>query len=240
MIVITEDGYIPLLPFLLTGRTETQLSLSDKINPEVSNQVAENRDEFGWQAIYYPPAKWLLINVPGANVQHAQNTQTSAWCQFRGMPALCWGQYDNKIYFGGKGGKVNQADTGGVDVDDPIIGEVQYAFNYLGSKHGKQFKQMRPLIESTGRVEVAVGIAVDFGEAIITARPSITSGGTEWNTSPWNTFGWAPGTTFFDHWQILSDGGTTISPIFSTNTRGQRIRLFSVDIMFENAAINIS
>ena len=35
VIVITEDGYIPLLPFLLSGRTETQLSLSDKINQEV-------------------------------------------------------------------------------------------------------------------------------------------------------------------------------------------------------------
>ena len=239
VVVITEDGYIPLLPFLLTGRTETQLSLSDKINQEVSDQVEENRDEFGWQAVYYPPAKWLLINVPGANVQHVQNTQTSAWCQFRGMPALCWGEYDNKVYFGGEGGKVNQADTGGVDVDNAIIGEVQYAFNYMGNRNNKSFKQIRPLIESTASVQVAVGVAIDFDESAITATPVITSGGTPWNTQAWDSFTWAPGKTFFDNWQIVDQYGTTISLIFKTDTKGVRTRLFSADIMYENCEVNI-
>ena len=66
------------------------------------------------------------------------------------------------MYFGGEGGKVNQADTGGVDVDNAIIGEVQYAFNYMGNRNNKNFKQIRPLIESTASVQVAVGVAIDF------------------------------------------------------------------------------
>ena len=155
------------------------------------------------------------------------------------MPALCWGEYDNKVYFGGEGGKVNQADTGGVDVDNAIIGEVQYAFNYMGDRNNKQFKQIRPLIESTSRVQVAVGVAIDFDEAAITATPVITSGGVQWNTQPWNSFTWAPGKTFFDNWQVVDQYGTTISLIFKTDTKGVRTRLFSADIMFEKCAVNL-
>ena len=140
VVVITEDGYIPLLPFLLTGRTETQLSLSDKINQEVSDQVEENRDEFGWQAVYYPPAKWLLINVPGANVQHVRTRRPPHGVSSGECPPYVGASTITKSISAARAARSTQADTGGVDVDNAIIGEVQYAFNYMGNRNNKSFQ----------------------------------------------------------------------------------------------------
>src|SRR6266576_5907 len=78
----------------------------------------------GWQALYYPAGTRMIYNIPNINgtfSQHIFNTSTQAWCRFRNIPSLCWGIYNDALYYGGARGVVKQADIGANDTGTPIL-----------------------------------------------------------------------------------------------------------------------
>ena len=84
LIVITADGYIPLLPFLSTDRANRALAVSDNISGAVNDAVRANASTFGWQPVLYPRGNMAIFNAPliaGVNAvahQHVINTVTGA------------------------------------------------------------------------------------------------------------------------------------------------------------------
>ena len=102
LVAITTDGYVPVLELLRSsrGRTGGYLNLSDTIASAVSRAVGLYGEDFGWQPVLYTDAKWLLFNIPAGQgtVQHVMNTQTRAWCRFRGLAAACWVTHGKRIF----------------------------------------------------------------------------------------------------------------------------------------------
>ena len=109
LIAITADGYMPLLRFLKTGRTQTRLAVSDAITSAVSADARLHGDETGWQAILYPRANWVLFNVPegdGSHAhQHVMNTQTGARCHVHEHGRLVLGAVRGPALFRRRGGR---------------------------------------------------------------------------------------------------------------------------------------
>ena len=243
-VVITADGYVPLLPFLRANRSETNLALSDRIASEVTEAVRTFGDNFGWQAVLYPRGNWLLFNVPEVEgqyaVQHVMNTQTRAWCRFTDMPASCWEVHGGRLYFGAPAGTVYLADEGGTDAGANIKGVAQTAFRYIGGPRHKRFALCRPLVASDSAVQIGLGAAVDFQEArpAIVARPSIVVPGTRWDTAPWDSFKWAAGNTLLREWQSIHQEGAAVSIAISTETSNALLlNWYASEVLYEPAAV---
>lgn len=219
LIVLTEDGFTPLSKALLTDRSQLQATISDKIESLVSNDVRAYGAAFGWQPILSPAGKKLLVNVPQVEgrlqYQYVMNTITGAWCRFTGWNANVFGLLKSDLFFGSNLGKVaNSAfvarcDVGFADNGAFIFGEAKTAFHYFGAPGmQKQVTLARPLLRTTGDMEVAMSIDMDFRDTYPTSMPSYAGNtGTLWNTAPWNSFPWASGSGVQKDWQGASGVG---------------------------------
>ena len=239
LIAITTDGYIKLSKMLTGGRMiDRRSSLSDAIAPAVTEQVRLHGLTPGWDCVLHTPATWLLFSIPVfGGEQHVMNTQTGAWCRFTGWDARCWARHDDKLYYGGEGGKVYQADFGADDDGAPIEGDVQSAYNYLGSADDKRFTMARALVEADGDVAIRLGTTTDFNEeAQLSVPTEIISSGAEWDTATWDATEWAGGTFALQSWQALDREGTAISMRVRSSTRNVRISYYASDIIAERTS----
>ena len=78
------------------------------------------------------------------------------------MDARSWGRFQDRLYFGGTDGKVYKAGVGNQDSVGNIDGDVQTAFNYLGTAQDKRLMLARPLVEANDTVQVTISTALDF------------------------------------------------------------------------------
>ena len=233
LIAITADGYIPVLPFLKTGRVRKELELSDAISSLAGSAVRENAALSGWQAIYYPAGSMLIFNVGGAARQHVMNTQTGAWCVFDGMAAGCWAVHEDRLYFGGNDGIIYQADIGTSDAGSEITARGQTAFTYFGTGRKKTFNLVRSLLEVQGNPLIRIAVGTDFGEPEFLAVPVIHPTGTPWGTEPWGTFKWARKPGRQNEWQGMGAEGGSISLLIEYEGRGDQFSWFSSDLQYE-------
>jgi len=235
LVIITQDGFVPMSKVLSTDRVSPELALSDKISGAVRSAVRLYGANFGWQCLLYPKAGYGLFNVPkggGIYEQFIVNTTTGAWCKFTDWNGSCWAVHNEDLYFGDDDGNVVKADTGTADNGAAILGDVETAFNYFGSSDTKRFTMIRPVMQSDGSIPISIGFNVDFESNISTYAPStITTGGTKWGAiwgSPWGRKA-AP----VKAWRSVSGMGKAASVRIRTSTTAQSITWQSTDFMWE-------
>jgi hypothetical protein len=119
LLVITEDGLVPLSAALQSSRLNPRVTLTDKIQSAVSEAVAAHGSNFGWQALPYPKGYQLYLNVPVTSntqvEQYVMNTITKQWCKFQGWNANVWETFNHTLFFGGEStGVAPYTDTAGV------------------------------------------------------------------------------------------------------------------------------
>ena len=238
LIAITVDGYVPLLPFLHAERSDQRIAISDKIAPAVHDVVELYADEPGWQAVMHAPANVLLFNVPlGGDVyeQHVSNLQTGAWARFTGWNAACWGQHDDRLYFGTADGKVIRAFHGGTDCGAAVPSRIRSAYNYLGSPYNKHINLIRAHTESAGgTTPIAVGISADFDRDLPVAAPAtLEQGGTAWDTAKWDTFTWGAGISRHRAWRSAPGNGVAFSLHIAATTEGDPVSYFGGEIHYD-------
>lgn len=219
VILLTADGFIPMSKALLTDRSQIQLAISDKIVNLVSNDVTNYGNYFGWQPILYPIGNKLLINVPQvegkAQYQYVMNSITGAWCRFTGWNANVFELFGDSLFFGSNLGVgansavVARCDTGFSDNGGFIFGEAKCAFQYFGALgHQKQVTMARPLFLTSGNMQIAMAMDMDFSDAYPTAMPTFSGvNGTKWNVALWNTFPWSGSTAVKKDWQGINGVG---------------------------------
>jgi hypothetical protein len=108
------------------------------------------------------------------------------------MPANCWGEYKNTLYFGGAGGIVYQADTGALDNLGSISGIAQQAWNDFASPVRKLITDARPIVQSFGNLSYTFSIGFDYGDITLSDSVLTSATGSPWDTSPWDTSPWSP------------------------------------------------
>ncbi len=207
VVIITQDGFVPLSAILSTDRSQSRLvALSDQIAKAVNDSVRDFKDLFGWQPIVYPKGIQMLFNVPqSASTYHQYvfNTITGAPCRYTGMNGLCWALLNDDLFFGGVDGKTYQADVGlsdnGVNVDTDAI----QAFSYFKSEGvNKLFKLAEPIFESTGNPNAAVDFNTDFNVKLPTSTPQAsTPNAAIWGTSLWGVGVWGTDGIIFRGWR---------------------------------------
>lgn len=243
LVVVTEDGFVPLSKALITGRAMPKVALSDKISGAVSDAVASYRNHFGWQAIVYPQGNMTIFNVPvSENVtthQYVQNQITGGWCRFTGLNGYCWEVFDGNLYFG-TNGKVCQGDTGTADFGNTnIMGDIQPAFTAFGSNAiQKRFTMVRPVMISTGDIRPSIIINTDYQintpTSLIASQGSL---GPTWAQLTWATWVWGSPQTVKRGWQSVSGIGYAAAMRMQVTTATLTIQLLSIDYLFEPGGV---
>ena len=238
-VVLTVAGIISLIAAARIDISQQgALSVSDKIDPELRRQVANERSTFGWQIFVYPSGQAMMVNAPqGSDLfdQWVMNTLTVAWGRYRNQNALCWSLLDADPYFGGQTA-VYRADFGQDDAGAAQTGAIKWAFSQLGTTSIKRVTMMRPLMTTNAAFSPRLGVDIDFSDNAPTdvgASPTVTAA--LWDTAVWDVAVWGGDSYVSREWSGLAGIGVWFSPRMSTSTLGLSITVNALDIALERA-----
>ena len=237
LIVITTDGFMPLLQHIRGTRAQSQYAISDPIGATVRDAIAAYSTEHGWQSVLHAKASWILFNAPrrgGEAIQFVMNSQTGAWCRFLGMPAECWTVWNDRIFYGRAAGEVWEADVGGRDGENPIQAYARSAFNHLGSPYSKQSRRLRAHVESPTTEPVSVGLSADYD---LTPPPPVSTrlapDGGLWGEAFWGSANWGVGVARHRAWKKVSAGGVAFSVTLAADLRTSRATYFGAELLYD-------
>jgi len=241
LLIISQDGLLPMSKALMSSRVNTSISLTDKIQHLMSQDVTDYGANFGWQCRLFPQANMLILNVPSGgtdNYQYAMNTISGAWCKFTGWNAHCWEMYKNQIYFGDALGNVCKAWDTLADNGTNINSDVIQAFNYFGNQNLKHFKMSKPMFNtSSTSIGISFGLNFDFNFNTITSTPSFTPSTTaKWSTSKWNQSQWGSSNQILSNWQSSSGVGYCAAAHISSASKNVDIQWQSTTLIFESGS----
>lgn len=246
VIIITEEGYLPLSKVLpLNQAGASMIAFSDKIRGLVLDRTANNKNKDGWQGIIYPKGGFGLFNVPVSHnfEQHVINLNTGAWCRFTNIKSHCWELFEGHLYFGSDYG-VYLFDDGYSDAGTHIYGEVQQAFNNLGSDSLKKIQLLNPRTKSSTQYALVIYTNMDYEERKASFAENLGNTGiTKWDEAVWSCLKNPIGTkwqtlkgTIRSQWIANSATGFKASIVFKTKTRGNLIEWFDTGVRYEQAS----
>jgi hypothetical protein len=242
LVVITQDGFVPLSQVLNSARSTPQVALSDNIREAVNSATRDHGSKFGWQPLLYPKGRMVLFNVPQVegvtHHQYVMNVTTGAWCRFTGLNGGCWEVHNDELYFGGST-VIYKADTGNNDNNANITGEAKTAFNYFNRRGQlKRFTMVRPLLASEGTLAPILGLNIDFSDELPTGTPTYSgSAGSPWDTSAWDTSSWGSDPTIRRDWQSITGLGYCAALRIKAAAKNLNIHWHATDWIFEPGGI---
>jgi hypothetical protein len=206
--IVTRDDIVSLAE-VLAGKPGVT-----KVGGALKDAVAAAASTFGWQAVSYPAGGFLLFNIPqaaGTFDQYVQNRTTGAWCRYKAIPASSWTVYNNDLYFGGSGGMVKKAESGFDDDGTTIQADALTAWTRLQLPNRKRVAAARPVIGVTGSLSYNFGLGFDFQTPSVTDPSTITSSGSDWDTSEWDVASWSPENIVQTAWKFATGTGSHVS-----------------------------
>jgi len=240
--IITKDGYEALKGVISKGRLGESGLISKQINPAVTEAAQSYGDNFGWQAFHYPRGNMVIFNIPLATNktynQHVFNTYTGAPCRFKGINSRCWGLFNDRAYFGGSG-SVFLFDDGFDDNGANIDADCITATTYLNSRgRQKLVTAIQPVASSDGLIAMAVSTEADFKQPTVSYDNTVFQGGSsDWDTADWDTADWSSGNQITRDWESMGAFGYSFSTRVRLRTKGQLVKWYSINYMFEPAGL---
>ena len=240
LLVITQDGVVPMSGALQSSRLDPRVSITNKIQYAMSAAISTYGANFGWQLLYYPKENQLILNVPigeGSQQQYVMNNITKSWCNFTGWYANCWELHIDDPYFGGDG-YVGLAWNGNTDDTADIAGFGLQSFQSYGTALQKQCKMIRYHIQSNGSPALFGNVNVDYNLADESAQLNFStiSYGT-WDAGIWDTTLWGSGIVPIADWQGATSIGYTFAPLIKTATQGIQLQWVATDLVFEGGGV---
>ena len=241
VLLITQDGLLPLSGALQSSRVNPRVALTDKIQQAVSASVGAYGENFGWQLLYFARENMLIMNVPvqegQSQVQYVMNTITKSWCDFSGWEANCWALYNDQPYFGGSG-FVCQAWDGQSDDGDNINANALQSFNNYNSADQKRFTMMQPIFRSNGSPAIYSGLNMDF-QVDLPASPLsfATPSYGVWDVGIWDVALFGGDLSVSQNWQGVSGVGRHAAIVMKTATNSIDTRWVSTTLVFETGGI---
>ena len=240
LLIITQDGLMPMSKALMSSRVSNKVSLTDKIQYQISLDVSSYSANFGWQCRLFPRENMLLMNVAAGNslnYQYAMNTISGSWCKITGWDARCWEMYKDDIYFGDGLGNVCKGWDTNADNGANINTDVIQAFNYLGTQNIKHFKMAKPIfLSSNSSFSISTGLNLDFSLTGITSTTSFASAPATalWGSSLWGSAVWASGTNNLQNkWEFSGGIGYTVGMHISTSSNNAELNWQSTTHIYE-------
>ena len=240
VVVATQAGYVPLLPFLRQGAT-TFLALSDTISELVTRDIAAHAaDNPGWDFIVYPARELLLCNVPtglGRSYQYVQHLRTGAWSVIDGWSASSFAMWERQLYFGGRDGVVYRADVGGTDDGAAVVARLETAPSALGLPYENKLVTMaRVGLSVEGDTSYRVAMRSDFDPRTLAFQEQmVTLAGARWDEARWNEAEWVTGETQDRTWLPVSGYGEYLSVVFEVRSVSRKMELQQFDVEYSRA-----
>ena len=244
LLLLTQDGLVPMSGALQSSRLDPRINLTDKIFYAVSQAATEFYAEFGWQINYFASENMLILNIPVGTgyEQYVMHTITKSWARFTGVNAICWEvSGDNKIFFGGNG-FVGQFYSQTSDAGSNIVATAQQAYSYFESRGQlKRFTLVRPIIQSdNGLPTVLCGISTDFDTQPLTNQiafnPSVLDVGV-WDTAKWDDANWGGALITSKLWQGVTGTGFAGSVNINVASQGIDFHWASTDYVMEKGGV---
>ena len=244
LLLLTQDGLVPMSGALQSSRLDPRINLTDKIFYAVSQAATEFYAEFGWQINYFASENMLILNIPVGTgyEQYVMHTITKSWARFTGVNAICWEvSGDNKIFFGGNG-FVAQFYSQTSDAGSNIVATAQQAYSYFESRGQlKRFTLVRPIIQSdNGLPTVLCGISTDFDTQPLTNQiafnPSVLDVGV-WDTAKWDDANWGGALITSKLWQGVTGTGFAGSVNINVASQGINFHWASTDYVMEKGGV---
>jgi hypothetical protein len=238
IVFIGADGLTPLSQALISDRSQRNVTLTRKISPTVTADVASYGTHFGWQVILFPEGNKLVVNVPEAedtvSHQYVMNTLTNAWCRFTGWNSTCFAYYNGGLFFGGPNG-VAQGDIGHDDGGNAINGDIKPAFNYFGQRGmQKYFKMIKPVFIANAPFALQMDLSVDFNNTLPTSTPEFSQGFmAPWDTTPWDRVPWNGAQIIQSDWESIDGIGYAATYRMRTQTKGISYSIESATFLYE-------
>jgi hypothetical protein len=240
LLVITQDGVVPMSGSLQSSRLDPRVSITNKIQYAMSAAISTYGANFGWCLLYYPKENQLLMNVPitvGTQQQYVMNNITKSWCNFTGWAANCWELHVDNPYFGGNG-FVGLAWNGNVDDTSNIEGFGLQSFQSYGTALQKQCKMIRYHLQTDGSPAVFGNVNVDYNLADESAQLNFsTSVYGLWDTGLWDSAIWGAGLVPLADWQGATNIGYTFAPLIKTATQDIQLQWVATDLVFEGGGV---
>ena len=241
MLIITQDGLVPLSASLQSSRLDPRVSLTDKIQRAVSQATTSYGANFGWQAIDFPQENQLYLNVPvsegSQQQQYVMNTITKSWCNFTGWTANCLVVYRDDLYFGGSGFVAKAWDTFADDVSN-IEGTAIQSFQYYGDASQKQCVMIRPHLITNGSPGVYGNVVVNFNTSDNSASLSfVPNTAPVWDTATWGGANWGGDPVPVAEWQGATAIGYCFAPFIKVASQGIELRWVSTDMVFQKGGV---
>jgi len=133
LLLLTQDGLVPLASALQSSRLDPRVNLTDKIYYAVSQAASLYYNQFGWQINYFASENMLILSIPVPNgmEQYVMHTITKSWARFTGIQGYCWEvSGDSDMHFGSNGfvGTFYSATS---DDQSNITATAQQAYSYF-------------------------------------------------------------------------------------------------------------
>ena len=244
LLLLTQDGLVPLTSALQSDRLDPRINLTDKIYYAVSLAASNYSQNFGWQINYLASENMLILSIPTdlGMEQYVMHTITKAWARFTDIQAYCFTvSGDQDMHFGGDG-FVGLFFNSFADNGNNIIANCQQAYNYFDSRGQlKRFTLIRPIFQTdTGVPTVLCGISTDFDTQPLTNQiafnPSAIKVGV-WDTSLWDQNTWGGGLVTTKYWQGVTGTGFAASINLSVASQGIDFHWASVDYVMEAGGV---
>ena len=223
--VITLQGVLPLsqaLPF--DPSADRSVAITARIQNAMAQAITQARNNFGWQVLGFPAEQLAILNVPlTENVQQIQYVMcalTGAWCEIDGWSANCFEIFNEDLYFGSNDGSVNKAFDSGTDFDQPIMADMQCAFNYFDDPGRlKRVTMVQPQMVASGSITPTISVDEDFNTATTSAPISILRGGALWDFSSWDIALWPENTVVVQPWLSVDAIGHALAIRMQVNVQ---------------------
>ena len=243
LLLLTQDGLVPLASALQSSRLDPRVNLTDKIYYAVSQAATLYFAQFGWQINYFASENMLILNIPVPNgiEQYVMHTITKSWARFTGIQGYAWEvSGDNDMHFGSDG-FVATFYSATADDEANITATAQQAYSYFDAPGQlKRFTMVRPILQSTGGIpNVLCGISVDFDTqsqlGAVSFNPSAQIG--NWDSAKWDGVTWAGGLITTKIWQGVTGIGYTGSVNLNAASRGIELHWASTDYVMEAGGV---
>jgi hypothetical protein len=243
MLLLTEDGLVPLSAGLQSTRLDPRVNLTDKIFFAVSQAASAYGNNFGWQMNYFAKQNMLILNVPvtGGSEQYVMHNITKSWARFTNINANCWEMSGQDMYFGGNGFVGKFYDTY-ADAGTNIRAFTQQAYSYFERRGQlKRFTLVRPILQTDNGVpNVLCGISVDFDTVDLTTQisfnPVIDPIGI-WDVDVWDNSNYGGGLITTKIWQGVTGLGYAGSISLNVVSQGIEFHWASTDYVMESGGV---
>jgi hypothetical protein len=244
LLLLTQDGLVPLASALQSSRLDPRINLTDKIYYPISVAATNYFDQFGWQINYFASENMLILNIPipSGIEQYVMHTITKSWARFTGIQSYCWEVSGDADMHFGSNGVVATLYSSLSDDGNNISATAQQAYSYFDSAGQlKRFMMVRPILQSTGGVPaVLCGLSVDFDTqsqlGAVSFNPSTQSEGI-WDAAKWDGNVWSGGLITTKIWQGVTGLGFSGSVNLNAVSRNIELHWASTDYVMERGGV---